>query len=82
MRGSASRGTIHATERGGALDVTIDPVAAPSAYQSLLLGLLGADDPADESHEMTFRLAAGHNRMHIAQARDTLAALRGSQEVN
>jgi hypothetical protein len=35
-----------------------------------------------ESYDLTFRLMAGHNRLHIAQARDTLAALRGSQEVN
>ena len=32
-----------------------------------------------ESYDLTFRLMAGHNRLHIAQARETLAALRGAR---
>ena len=31
-----------------------------------------------ESYELTFRLIAGHDRFHLAQAGRTLAALRGS----
>ncbi|MBA2489055.1 MAG: DinB family protein [Chloroflexi bacterium] len=31
-----------------------------------------------ESYELTFRLIAGHDRVHLAQARDTLAAVRSS----
>jgi hypothetical protein len=30
-----------------------------------------------ESYDLTFRLAAGHDRVHLAQARATLAAVRG-----
>ena len=33
-----------------------------------------------ESYEMTFRLEAGHIRLHLAQARETIAALRAGRE--
>ena len=32
-----------------------------------------------ESYELTFRLAAGHDRFHLEQARRTLAAVRGQR---
>ena len=35
------------------------------------------DERGPESYDLTFRLAAGHDRLHLAQARRALAAVRG-----
>jgi hypothetical protein len=35
-----------------------------------------------ESYELTFRLTAGHDRFHLAQAQRALEAVRGSQDVS
>jgi hypothetical protein len=35
------------------------------------------EERGPESFELTFRLAAGHDRFHLAQAERALAAVRG-----
>jgi hypothetical protein len=37
------------------------------------------DERGPESYELTFRLAAGHDRIHLAQARRALAAVRAGR---
>ena len=36
------------------------------------------DERGPESYELTFRLAAGHDRFHLAQARRTLAEVKAA----
>jgi hypothetical protein len=43
-------------EHSGDQAGTIDPIATPSAYQSMLLALLGGDDPAEAQAETPPRL--------------------------
>ena len=70
------------------MNQAVDPIANPSAYQQSLLAALGGDDPAVAQATtpaafralvaLIFRLAAGHDRVHLGQARRTLEQVRGS----
>jgi hypothetical protein len=61
----------------------IDPVSSPDAYRRFLLAedqptLVGYDqERGPESYDLVFRLIAGHDRVHLDQARRALDQIRG-----
>lgn len=69
--------------RGGrvAADGTVTPEIIPvGAHAGRRAGAVRRDaERGPESYELTFRLIAGHDRFHLAQAERTLATIRGAR---
>ena len=58
------------------MSTVIDPVQSPQAYQNMLIGLVGDDDPAQVQEATSAALREGG--FHIDHMRRTLDALRRS----